>query len=154
LMKPTPLGGYPADMRVRGPKTADLVDPDPDANGDRRKLLAEWICKDNILFAKNIANRYWGYFMGRGLVEPIDDQRVTNPPSNPELLEPLARDLIAHKFDVKSLVKTICTSRAYQLSSDVTRNNKGDTLFYSHFNIKRLPAEVMLDSVNLATGTQ
>jgi hypothetical protein len=154
LMKPSPLGGYPQDMRVRGPKTADLVDPEPDATGDRRKLLAEWISKDNTLFAKNIANRYWGYLMGRGLVEPIDDQRVTNPPSNPELLDALAKDLMTHKYDVKSLIKTICTSTAYQLSSEVSKNNRGDTLYYSHYNIKRLPAEVMLDSVNIATGTQ
>src|SRR5205085_1709172 len=94
LMKPTPLGGYPDCMKVRAPKTAELVEPEPDANGDRRRLLAEWIEKDNPIFARNIANRYWGYLLGRGLVEPIDDQRTTNPPTNPELLDALAKDLM------------------------------------------------------------
>ncbi len=154
LMKPTPLGGYPESMRTRGPQTADLVDPNADLSGDRRALLAEWISRDNILFARNIANRYWGYLMGRGLVEPIDDQRVTNPPTNPELLDALAKDLIQNKYDLKHLIKTICTSRAYQLSSDVTELNQGDATYYTHYFIRRLPAEVMLDSINMATGTQ
>ncbi len=153
LMKPTPLGGYPTAMKVHAPKTADLIDPDADAGGDRRALLAEWITKDNPLFARNIVNRYWGYLMGRGLVEPIDDQRVTNPPTNPELLDQLAKDFMAHAYDVKHLIRTICSSRAYQLSSDVTPANKADTAYYSHYFIKRLPAEVMLDTINMATGT-
>jgi hypothetical protein len=153
-MTPAPLGGYPMAMRVREVKTANLVDPDPDAAGDRRRLLAEWITRDNQVFARNLANRYWGYLMGRGLVEPIDDQRVTNPPTNPELLDALAKDLADHKFDVKHLIRTICTSRVYQLSADADRRNQADSMFYSHFTIKRLPAEVLLDSVNIATGTQ
>lgn len=154
VMKPTPLGGYPAAMRVRAPKTAELVDPDPDANGDRRTLLADWITRDNILFARNIVNRYWGYLMGRGLVEPIDDQRITNPPTNPELLDALAKDFMAHGYDLKHLIRTICNSRAYQLSSQPTKQNQGDTAFYTHFYIKRMPAEVLLDAINTATGTQ
>jgi hypothetical protein len=153
LMKPAPLGGYPRSMMVAGPKTADLVDPNPDSNGDRRSVLADWIANDNPLFARNIVNRYWGYLMGRGLVEPIDDQRVTNPPTNPELLDALAKDFIAHKYDIKHLIRIICNSRAYQLSSDATKENMADTTFYSHYTIKRLPAEVMLDALNAATGT-
>jgi hypothetical protein len=154
VMKPTPLGGYPATMRVRTLKTAELIDPDPDANGDRRKLLAEWITKDNLLFARNIVNRYWGYLMGRGLVEPIDDQRATNPPTNPELLDALAKDFVAHGYDLKHLIRTICNSRVYQLSSQPTKQNQGDTAFYTHYYIKRMPAEVLLDAINTATGTQ
>jgi len=154
VMKPTPLGGYPAAMRARGPQTADLTDPDPDANGDRRALLADWITKDNILFARNIVNRYWGYLMGRGLVEPIDDQRVTNPPTNPELLDALAKDFMAHNYDLKHLIRTICNSRAYQLSSDAAKDNRNDTTFYTHYLIRRLPAEVLLDAINIATGTK
>lgn len=154
VMKPTPLGGYPAAMRVRASKTAELVDPNPDANGDRRTLLAEWITRDNLLFARNIVNRYWGYLMGRGLVEPIDDQRITNPPTNPELLDALAKDFVAHGYDLKHLIRTICNSRAYQLSSQPTKQNQGDTAFYTHYYIKRMPAEVLLDAINTATGTQ
>lgn len=153
-MPPTPLGGYPMAMRVRDVKTADLVDPNPDSGGDRRRYLAQWITTDNPIFARNLANRYWGYMMGRGLVEPIDDQRITNPATNPELLDALAKDLVDHKYDVKQLIRTICTSRVYQLSSDADKRNQPDSMFYSHYTIKRLPAEVLLDSVNLATGTR
>ncbi len=154
VMKPTPLGGYPDSMKVHAPKTADLVDPDPDAGGDRRALLADWITRDNPLFARNIVNRYWGYLMGRGLVEPIDDQRVTNPPTNPELLDALAKDFAAHGYDIKRLIRTICASRVYQLSASVTKQNQADSTFYTHYLVKRLPAEVLLDAVNAATGTQ
>ncbi len=154
LMKPTPLGGYPDIMKIRGTKTADLIEPDPDVSGDRRSVLADWITRDNLIFARNIANRYWGYLMGRGLVEPIDDQRVTNPPTNPELLEALAKDFIAQKYDLKSLIRSICNSRAYQLSADVTKSNAADTMFYTHYFIRRLPAEVMLDSIDAATGAR
>jgi hypothetical protein len=154
VMKPAPPGGYPESMKRKGPTTADLVDPDPDSVGDRRLVLAEWITRSNPLFARNIANRYWGYLMGRGLVEPIDDQRVTNPPSNPELLDALAEHLEKSKFDLKSLLRAICNSRVYQLSSEPTRENRRDTVFYTHARVKRIPAEVLLDAVNSATGTQ
>ena len=73
---------------------------------------------DNPFFARALANRLWGHFMGRGLVEPIDDMRVTNPPSNPELLDALAKDFVAHKFDLKHLIRTIMNSTTYQLSSE------------------------------------
>src|SRR5206468_4164692 len=108
----------------------------------------------NILFARNIVNRYWGYLMGRGMVEPIDDLRVTNPPTNPELLDALAREFMAHKYDLKYLIRTITSSRAYQLSSEATKQNGEDSAFYSHYIVKRLPAEVMLDAINASTGTQ
>jgi hypothetical protein len=153
-MKPTPLGGYPERMKQRGAQTAQLTDPEPDAGGDRRALLADWITKENTLFARNIVNRYWGYLMGRGLVEPIDDQRITNPPTNPELLDALAKDFMANGYDIKRLIRTICNSRVYQLSSQPTSANKADTVFYTHHPIKRLPAEVLFDLVNIATGTQ
>jgi hypothetical protein len=153
-MVPTPLGGYPERMRVHDTKTAALIDPDPDSGGDRRAVLADWITQDNPLFARNIVNRYWGYLMGRGLVEPIDDQRITNPPTNPELLDALAKDLVDHKYDVKHILRTICNSRAYQLSSEPTVANLPDTSFYTHYTVKRLPAESLFDAVNIATGTQ
>ena len=151
-MVPTPLGGYPVSMRVRGAK-GDLVDPDPDASGDRRALLADWISQGNPLFARNIANRYWGYLMGRGLVEPVDDQRATNPPTNPELLDALAADFARNGYDIKRLIRTICTSRAYGLSADVTPRNRADRQFYTHYFVKRIPAEPLLDAICAATGT-
>ncbi len=153
-MMPTPLGGYPDRMRVKDVKTAALIDPDPDAGGDRRAFLSEWVTRDNPLFARNLVNRYWGYLMGRGLVEPIDDQRVTNPPTNPELLDALAKDFVEHGCDVKHVIRTICNSRAYQLSAEPTPANLPDTSFYTHYTVKRLPAEALFDAINIATGTQ
>jgi hypothetical protein len=153
-MVPTPLGGYPERMRIHDAKTAALIDPDPDSGGDRRAVLGDWVTRDNPQFARNIVNRYWGYMMGRGLVEPIDDQRITNPPTNPELLDALAKDFVAHNYDVKHVLRTICNSRAYQLSSEPTVANLPDTSFYTHYTVKRLPAESLFDAVNIATGTQ
>jgi hypothetical protein len=92
------------------------------------------------------------YLLGRGLVEPIDDLRATNPPSNPELLEALAEDFIKNGYDVRRLMRTIMTSRLYQLSSQPTAANAGDQRFYSHYLVKRLPAEVLLDAIDAATA--
>ena len=107
----------------------------------------------NEAFAKNIVNRYWGYMMGRGIVEPVDDIRVTNPPSNPELLDALAKDFVANGFDVKKLLRRILTSEVYQLSSNPTPENKQDEVFYSKYSVKRMGAEELLDAVNAATGS-
>jgi hypothetical protein len=123
------------------------------AGGDVRVALAEWITRaDNPYFARNFANRYWAYLMGRGLVEAIDDQRATNPPSNPQLLDALARELSEHKFDVKHLLRTICRSSVYQLAVEISaeRDREGD--LFTHRVARRLPAEVLLDAVNQATG--
>jgi hypothetical protein len=141
-MQPTPLA------IDNGPKLASLG---PAA--DRREALAEWLTsRDNLLFAKVVVNRYWGALMGRGIVDPVDDMRVTNPPSNPELLDGLARDFIAHGYDIRRLVRTICTSQVYQLSAHATASNRQDEVFFSHFRSRRLSAEVMLDAVSAATG--
>src|SRR5262249_6016134 len=86
--------------------------------GDRRAALAEWVtAADSSYFARNLANRVWAHFIGRGLVEPVDDVRATNPPSNPELLDALARHLIENKFDLRRLIRTVIASRVYQTSS-------------------------------------
>ncbi len=128
--------------------------PDPDIGGDRRTLLADWLTgHDNHLFAKMAVNRYWGYFLGRGIVQPADDMRVTNPPSNPELLDALAARFISDGYDLKRLIRAICTSRAYRLSSRATEANRPDEVFYSHFLERRQPAEVLLDSIDIAAGT-
>src|SRR5437764_10853982 len=115
------------------PRKGGLVKPHPldgpvmDDPLDRRVKLAEWLtAKENPFFARNIVNRFWGYYLGRGLVEPLDDLRATNPASNPELLDALARDFADHKFDLKHLLRTIFASRAYQLSSEITDGNRAD----------------------------
>src|SRR5437773_11690369 len=85
---------------------------------DPRHRLVDWIVDaKNPFFARAVANRYWAHFFGRGIVDPLDDMRVTNPPSNPELLDALAKDLVDNKYSLKHLIKTICKSRTYQISS-------------------------------------
>jgi hypothetical protein len=122
---------------------------------DLRRPLAEWLTSgQNPLFSRNIANRIWGYYLGTGLVDPIDDLRATNPPSNPELLDALAADLVAQGFNLRRLMRSIMTSRVYQLSSTAPPENVGDTRFYTHYNLKRLPAEVLLDAIDFVTGTK
>jgi hypothetical protein len=131
-----------------GPEVVASEDQDP------RQGLVDWMsAPDNPFFARALANRLWGHFMGRGLVEPIDDMRVTNPPSNPELLEALARDLVAHHFDVKHLIRTIMDASAYQLASDPAEGNAQDRQNYARAYPRRLLAEVMLDAIDQVTGT-
>ncbi len=109
---------------------------------------------DNPFFARALVNRMWGHFLGRGLFHEVDDQRETNPPSNPELLDALAKDFIAKKFDVKHIIRTIVTSRVYQLSSTPTDDNKDDRQNFARYYARRMPAEVFLDAVNQATGAK
>ena len=97
-------------------------------------------------------NRLWAHFFSVGLVEPIDDLRASNPPTNPELWQALSKEFVASKFDRKHLIRLILNSRAYQLSSATKRANERDTRFYSHYYARRLPAEVMLDAISQATG--
>jgi hypothetical protein len=124
---------------------------------DRRKKLADWLtAPTNTMFARNMANRFWGYTMGRGLVEPLDDMRATNPATNPELLDALADDLVKAKFNLKHLLRTIFNSRAYQLSSEVTPGNKADAanIHFARRTVRRLTAEQLADAVDFATGTR
>jgi hypothetical protein len=124
---------------------------------DRRVKLAEWMtAADNPFFAKNIVNRFWGYTMGRGLVEPLDDVRATNPASNPHLLDALAADFVKHKYDLKHVLRTIMNSRAYQLSSTKIPGNEADAanVHYTRFTVRRLTAEQMADALDFATGTR
>ncbi len=123
------------------------------APGDRRSELADWLtAPSNPWFARNLANRTWAHFLGRGLVEPVDDVRATNPPTNPELLDALAKHLVANKYDFRALVRAITASRAYQLSSKPNATNETDGQNYSRALLKRLPAEVLLDMVSQTTG--
>jgi hypothetical protein len=124
---------------------------------DRRKKLADWLTAPaNRMFSRNIANRLWGYTMGRGLVEPLDDMRATNPASNPELLDALADELVKNKFDQKKLLKTIFNSRAYQLAHTSTPGNKVDAanIHFTRYTVKRLTAEQLADAVDFVTGTR
>ncbi|MFO0879658.1 MAG: DUF1549 and DUF1553 domain-containing protein [Gemmataceae bacterium] len=122
---------------------------------DRRELLADWLtAPGNKVLARNVVNRYMAYLLGRGLIEPIDDLRATNAASNPEMLDALADEFIKHNYDLRKLMRTIMTSRLYQLSSTPTASNAGDRVFYSHYLVKRIGAEVLLDAIDTATGTQ
>src|SRR6185369_5742481 len=111
--------------------------------------LVDWMAKpDNPFFARALVNRMWGHFLGRGLVHEVDDMRETNPPSNPELLDALAKDFIEHKFDMKHMMRTILNSRVYQLSSEPTPANRHDRQNFARFYGRRLVAEVFLDAVD------
>ncbi len=121
---------------------------------DPRQKLVDWMVeKNNPYFAKAVANRYWSHFFGRGIVDPIDDMRVTNPPSNPKLLNALADEVIKNKYSLKHLIKVICQSRTYQLSSSPNKFNKHDKQAYARFYPRRMSAEVLYDAVNQVTGT-
>ncbi|QDU73701.1 hypothetical protein Pan97_06990 [Bremerella volcania] len=121
---------------------------------DPRLLLADWISKpNNPFFAKAVVNRYWKHFFKRGLIEPEDDIRDTNPPSNPELLAALEEHFVASGFDLKELVRVITQSKAYQLSSVPNEFNLIDEQNYSRYYPRRLQAEVLLDAVNDLTAS-
>lgn len=121
---------------------------------DVRVQLADWIASpDNPFFTRSFVNRYWSYLMGRGLVEPVDDFRATNPPSHPELLEALNSDFVKHGLDTKHLIRTICNSRVYQLEARVAPKYDQDGTFYTHRRFRRLPAAVLLDAVDQVCGT-
>ncbi|HVA44997.1 MAG TPA: DUF1549 domain-containing protein [Pirellulales bacterium] len=121
--------------------------------GDRRTALADWMTsRDNPWFAKNLANRVWAHYLGRGLVEPVDDVRATNPPGNPELLGALATYLADHQFDLRELIRVITSSAVYQLSSRPNETNERDEQNYSRALFKPLDAEVLLDAVCQTTG--
>ena len=114
--------------------------------------LADWITDPkNPYFARTLANRYWKHFMGRGLVEPEDDMRATNPPTNPELLDALAKHFVDSKYDLKALVRAICLSSTYRLSCEPNKDNAHDRQHYVRFTVRRLPAEVLLDAINQVT---
>jgi len=121
---------------------------------DPRVELVAWLKQpDNPYFSRALVNRYWKHFFARGLVEPEDDMRVSNPPSNPELLDALADDFVKHGYDLKRLVVSIATSRAYDRSSLPDPANELDRRNFARFYARRLPAEVLLDAVGVVTGS-
>ena len=121
---------------------------------DPRIALAEWMSnRANPFFARTLVNRYWKHFFNRGIVEPEDDMRETNPPSNPELLTALAERFIESGYDLKALIRDMTRSQTYQLSAVPNNYNKADRQNYSRYYAKRLPAEVLFDSLNEVTRT-
>ncbi|MST93897.1 MAG: DUF1553 domain-containing protein [Pedosphaera sp.] len=146
-----PRLGKPATPRLLGGSTiAELKLP---VERDELDALADWLTRrENPWFAKMQANRIWFHLMGRGLVDPVDDFRASNPPSHPELITALARELADHHFDMRHLIRVVMNSRAYQLASETNETNGDDEINYSHNRLRRLGAEQLLDSQCLATG--
>lgn len=124
-----------------------------DAAGTRREQLAQWLtASENPYFARSIVNRYWSYFLGRGIIDPVDDIRASNPASNPELLAALGKDFVANGYDLKRLIRLICMSATYQRSLDPEQWNEDDVINFSHAQPRRLSAEQLYDSIIQATG--
>jgi hypothetical protein len=132
-----------------------LGGPQPDLGGQsRREAVANWLASpENPWFAKNVVNIVWAHFNGVGIVDPVDDVRVSNPPSNPELLDALAEKFVSYNYDFKKLVRDICTSRTYQLATRTNETNVSDTRNFSHAMIRRVRAEVLLDCISQVTAT-
>jgi len=124
-----------------------------DVNGSRREQLSQWLtANENPYFARSIVNRYWSYFFGRGIIDPVDDIRAGNPASNPELLDALTKDFIASGYDLKKLIRTICNSATYQRSLETGPWNEDDSINFSHALPRRLSAEQLYDAIIQATG--
>ena len=137
-LPPAPLDGTPIPL---------------DSPQDRRAVFARWLTSpENAMFARTIVNRVWANLMDRGLVDPVDDLRATNPASNEELMAALAKDFVEHGYDVKRLIRTIMNSAVYQLSSEANATNQADSIYYSKHIVRRLSAEVILDAMSQVTG--
>lgn len=145
---PHPRSGETVTARALGAAPADFSKV-----SDRRRVLAEWLTADhNPFFAKAIANRLWAHYFGRGLIEPIDDIRDTNPATNPALMDALAGHMRDVRYDLKAFTRTLLNSRLYQLSSSSLPSNIDDQQNFSHFIQKSQPAEVLLDAISQSTG--
>ncbi|MGE3818736.1 MAG: DUF1549 domain-containing protein [Isosphaeraceae bacterium] len=144
-----PVGGAVMKPKFLGGETPDT------AGKDRRVLLANWLASpQNPWFATSFANRVWAHFLGVGIVEPIDDFRVSNPASNPELLEELGKRFTASKYDLKQLVRDVCNSRTYQRSTQRNESNELDDRNFSHGLVRRIKAESLLDAISAVTETK
>jgi Protein of unknown function (DUF1553)/Protein of unknown function (DUF1549) len=138
----------PRSGQVMAPKFLKGAAPAVPAGMDRREVFSNWLTgPENPYFAKSVVNRVWYHLMGKGIVDPVDDFRDSNPPSNDDLLDALAKDFVAKKFDLRQLVKTIMTSRTYQLSAQPNETNKDDSKYFSHAVTKLLSAEQLLDAL-------
>jgi len=148
--------GYEANPRTgraQPPRYLGGDEPTLDKGVDRRVAYAEWLTSPgNEFFARSMTNRVWSYFFHRGIIDPVDDLRSTNPPINPDLLDGLTKDFIEHRFDVRHLMRVIVTSQAYQRSSKPNSSNAHDDMNFSRFVPRRVSAESLLDSIVQATG--
>jgi hypothetical protein len=143
----------PRSGAAQPPRFLGGSEPAIAAGEDRRVVYARWLTSpDNPFFAKSLTNRIWSYFFHRGIIDPVDDLRNTNPPTNPALLDALVRDFVAHKFDARHLMRTIVTSRTYQRSARSNASNAHDTLNFARAIPRRLKAEVLVDCLVQATG--
>lgn len=144
-----PVGGRVMAPKFLGGETPNL------AGRDRRVVLADWLTSnDNRMFAKNVANFIWAQYFGRGIIEPADDLRISNPPANAALLEDLADHLIAYNYDLRKIIRDICLSRAYQRASAANDSNALDQTNFSHALVRRIRAESLLDSISQVTQTR
>ncbi len=125
----------------------------PEKTTPREQLAAWMVAPDNAYFARSYVNRLWGYLLGRGIIEPIDDIRAGNPPTNPALLDYLTKEFVDSGFDVRRMFRLITKSRTYQLSISTNKWNEDDRINYSHATARRLPAEVIYDAVHQVTGS-
>jgi hypothetical protein len=152
-----PEGGevtHPKDGRVMAPIVPVGYVPKTTHATTRRGMLAAWLtAPENPFFARSMANRLWSYFLGRGIIDPVDDIRSSNPASNPELLDALTGELVKSGFDLRHLMRTIVRSRVYQLSLATNRWNEDDHQNFSHAEPRRLTAEELLDAISVATGS-
>jgi hypothetical protein len=145
---------HPLGDRVVRPKFLGGSAPEIENGQDYRAALARWLSSpDNALFARNFGNIVWAHFFGRGIVEPVDDVRVSNPPSNPDLLAALGKKAVEYRFDVAKLARDICTSRTYQLATRRNTTNRWDERNFSRQSVRRLRAEVLLDCITQVTET-
>ncbi|MDB6076298.1 MAG: hypothetical protein JWO82_45 [Akkermansiaceae bacterium] len=144
----------PVSKQNAKPKFLGTATPDNFGKMSRREAVAQWLTStDNPWFARNISNIIWSHFFGVGITDPVDDVRVSNPPANPALLNALTTHFVDYNYDFKRLVKDICTSRTYQLASTTNETNEGDMRNFSHSLVRRVRAEILLDSISQVTGT-
>jgi hypothetical protein len=150
--------GFSTNPRTGQPQPPRFLgggEPVLPAETDRRPEFARWLtAKENPLFARSLSNRIWSYFFNRGIIDPVDDLRTTNPPINPALLDALTKDFVDHGFDARHLMRTIVTSQTYQRSGLLNESNRIDTMNFSHSIPRRVPAEALLDSLVQATGVR
>ncbi len=144
-----PLTDLPVPTRALDQQVSSSID-----RGDPRELLAGWLTDpSNPWFARLVANRLWKHFLGRGLVEPEDDLRSTNPATNEPLLDWLAKQVVENRYDLKAVMRLILNSRVYQLTADPNDTNRDDEQNFSHHYVRRIPAEVLLDAISEVTGS-
>ena len=153
LNLPAAYSRNPRSGKLQAPRYLGGAEPKIKGGEDRREIYAKWLtAADNPFFARSMTNRIWSYFFHRGIIDPVDDLRTTNPPINPELLTALTKDFVAHKFDVRHLMRTIVNSETYQRSSVSNSTNAHDNLNFSRFIPRRISAETLLDCIVQSTG--